>query len=478
MGVQVQSATKDRQGNPLSILNRQFISFSYGGKNIEDFDLLAVFSNDRLNKEIYAPFNDTTTEQAELDGQMFWRTNFKAGGLSFNLATDGITSAQLEEFKIWFQPGIERELILSEYHNRGILARVSSTPQMSLLPFEKEVEVAIGQDENLKPIYYKTKISLYKGEIKLDFIMDDPYWYSIQPYINDINEESLKLIYEDGIPHLNMLKTSCFLANRKYFDGTQIQNEYSGYNFEVAKQNDIYLYNCGTAAEKPILEFNVSVELNLDKEDEYRYYYRYNNLVPTEEGYITFQKSGYNSKFLYFSLPSLLTSYNKAIEIVQNFLPGESSILDLRKELRDNLYNYYTRSFAIGIVDAARQSSKYSQNGLILAEFHDFFYQSMTLLLNDPSLKYYINCQTGEVLVTASISKLNSYEIKEDGSITLDYSTSLITENAGNMIKSNYLNIDIRTLPDKGIITSAQCIYISANTDISNFIIDYKYKYL
>jgi len=59
-------------------------------------------------------------------------------------------------------------------------------------------------------------------------------------------------------------------------------------------------------------------------------------------------------------LPSLLTSYNKAIEIVQNFLPGESSILDLRKELRDNLYNYYTRSFAIGIVDAARQSSKYS----------------------------------------------------------------------------------------------------------------------
>ena len=71
MGVQVQSATKDRQGNSLSILNRQFISFSYGGKNIEDFDLLAVFSNDRLNKEIYAPFNDTTTEQAELDGQMF-----------------------------------------------------------------------------------------------------------------------------------------------------------------------------------------------------------------------------------------------------------------------------------------------------------------------------------------------------------------------------------------------------------------------
>jgi hypothetical protein len=93
MGVQVQSATKyiNEEGKliPLSILKRQFISFSYGYKknedgedipvNIEDFDLLAVFGNDRLEKGAYASFDDTTTEQAELDGQMFWRSNFKAG---------------------------------------------------------------------------------------------------------------------------------------------------------------------------------------------------------------------------------------------------------------------------------------------------------------------------------------------------------------------------------------------------------------
>ena len=162
MGVQVQSATKyvNEEGKliPLSILNRQFISFSYGEKNIEDFDLLAVFSNDRLDKEIYAPFNDTTTEQAELDGQMFWRSNFKAGQLSFDLATDGMTSVQLQDFKNWFQPGIERELILSEHYGRAILARVASAPQMSLLPFEKEVEV------NIAGTLHKTKTSLYKGD--------------------------------------------------------------------------------------------------------------------------------------------------------------------------------------------------------------------------------------------------------------------------------------------------------------------------
>ena len=178
MGVQVQSATKNREGTPLSVLNRQFISFSYGGKNIEDFDLLAIFSGDRLDKEVYAPFNDTTTEQAELDGQMFWRTNFKANQLNFKLATDGMTSHQLEEFKRWFQPGIERELILTEYHNRAIMARVSASPQISLLPFEKKVTVQVGREQ------VETSVSLYKGDVSLSFVMDDPYWYSKESYLD------------------------------------------------------------------------------------------------------------------------------------------------------------------------------------------------------------------------------------------------------------------------------------------------------
>lgn len=220
MGVQVQSATKDRQGNPLSILNRQFISFSYGGKNIEDFDLLAIFSGNRLNKEIYAPFNDTTTEQAELDGQIFWRTNFKANQINFDLATDGITSAQLEEFKSWFQPGFEKELVLTENHNRAIMARVASAPQISLLPFEKEIQVKVGNTQ------ITTSVSLYKGDIKLSFVMDDPFWYSKDSYLNNsiITKEDAKLIYEDGIPHASMfsMNAPCFLAGGNWYSNSTV----------------------------------------------------------------------------------------------------------------------------------------------------------------------------------------------------------------------------------------------------------------
>jgi|GEM_PF-5247996 len=119
MAVQVKEATKDGQGNPLPVLGRQFISFSYGRKNIEDFDLLAVFSSDRLNKEVYASFNDVTTNQDEMDGQYFWLSSFSANSLDFTLATDGMTARELEDFKAWFVPGVERELILSELSNRA-----------------------------------------------------------------------------------------------------------------------------------------------------------------------------------------------------------------------------------------------------------------------------------------------------------------------------------------------------------------------
>ena len=471
MGVQVQSATKyiNEEGKliPLSILKRQFISFSYGGKNIEDFDLLAVFSNDRLDKEIYASFNDTTTEQAELDGQMFWRSNFKAGQLSFTLATDGMTARQLEDFKEWFKPGIERELILSEYHNRAILARISSAPHISLLPFEKEVNVQIGNTS------YPTKTSLYKGEIKLDFVMDDPYWYSIDTCIDSIDEESLKLIYEDGIPHIQMFQTECFLANNQYIkkslvkvekdeEGNSIFEERltstinQGIDLLEEEQNQLYLYYCGTAPSKPELSFDI--ELIVNEED-------YNK--------VSFWKSSLDEEYYYlkigeqkirFTLPSLFSSYNKAIDIVLQYKDKKNvSILDIRRELRDSLYNYYTRSYVISLIDTMKDDSNYVDSGAVLETFFTNFIDKMPDFLPD-KFSFNINCKNGKVTVSGILPAFSANET--------------ITENAGNMIKSNYLTIETRKLPEEGLIKTSECLLVETNTNLLNLKIDYKYMYL
>jgi len=71
-------------------MNRSFISFTYGGKKIEDFDLIATISGDRLDRKGYADFNDTVTTYDNLDGQHYWATHYKTNQLDLTLSTDGI----------------------------------------------------------------------------------------------------------------------------------------------------------------------------------------------------------------------------------------------------------------------------------------------------------------------------------------------------------------------------------------------------
>ena len=186
---QVYKVTHDGEGNRLPFMNRSFISFTYGGKHIEDFNLIATNSGDRMERDAYASFDDLTTTYDVIHGQFYWGTYFRSNTLTFNLTTDEMTQNELDDFKRWFRAGSIRELILAEHPNRGILARVSEPPQLSVLPFEKKVLVPFvlsgGQDEQGNPLpdipggTYTTSTTVYRGDITLTLVMDDPFWYSI-----------------------------------------------------------------------------------------------------------------------------------------------------------------------------------------------------------------------------------------------------------------------------------------------------------
>jgi len=87
--------------------------------------------------------------------------------------SDEIDARLMEKFKHHFSPGKTAELILSEYPNRAIQARLASPPEMSMLPFEKKIELDIAGTK------YETSVTNYKGTVDLEFVMDEPYWYSI-----------------------------------------------------------------------------------------------------------------------------------------------------------------------------------------------------------------------------------------------------------------------------------------------------------
>lgn len=221
---QVFKATHDGKGIRLSHRERSFISFSFGGRWIEDFDLIATINGDSLSRTLSGDFEDLTSSYDVLDGQFYHSTHFKSYTISFTLSTDGIDQKKLEDFRNWFAGGKMRELILSEHPNRAIIARVSQPPELEMLPFEKEITINIGGAD------YTTSTTNYKGSINIGFIADEPFWYSLinifgsvdsnGTYVTQWNGENflgqtdaaknafkdvLKISYEDGIPIYTMI---------------------------------------------------------------------------------------------------------------------------------------------------------------------------------------------------------------------------------------------------------------------------------
>ena len=170
---QVYQATHEEGGKRLPFANRSFISFSYGGKVIEDFNLIAYTEGDSLSKNLFGNFEDKTETYDTVDGQLYWGTHFTNNELALNLVTDSIDDKTLDDFKEWFHPGAIRELILSEHPNRAIMARVAAPPIFSFMPFEKKVSKKIAG-----VLYDNISVTEYKGTIQITFVADEPYWYA------------------------------------------------------------------------------------------------------------------------------------------------------------------------------------------------------------------------------------------------------------------------------------------------------------
>ena len=468
---QVFLATHDGQDKLLSLMRRSFISFSWGGKNIEDFNLIVSSDGDFYQKQLYSSFNSLTTNNDIMDGQYFWGSFMEANEIELVLATDGILENQLQTFKNWFKPGIVRELILSEAPNRKGYARITEAPQYSLIPFEEKVVVSIGGRE------LNTSTTVWRGTIDLSFTLDDPYWESIkQIYINEFSnnltseeQDILKVIEEDGIPHISMFKNTinndfqwankmCFIGDNQYIytkETTQVNQDTQESTIikdivvtsdrdplhpeiETHPQIDLnsntiyYLYNCGTAPAKPIIHF--AFEPVWDDNSKY-ITFPPNSYALTSDSkkYATISIGSHDFNF---TTPGILSSYNQAIKIITEDFNVGDSIVELKKAFRDSISDVYVRMTAMAICELAIDErwnetvDMCDLNGALTSNFKSNFAEALQGMYagnkNANNKKIFIcsfNSDTGESLVTTHIQTFDGSLIAQ-GPPTLNTSDS------------------------------------------------------
>lgn len=447
---QVYRATHDGAGNRLLHMDRSFISFTFGGRAIEDFGLIAVTDGDRLERNAYAEFSDATTAYDVLNGQLYWGSNFSPNKLDLSLATDEITEQQIDDFKEWFSPGKERELILSEHPNRAIIARVASVPEFKFLPFEKKTAVII----NGFP--YETSTTVYRGEIQLSFVMDEPHWYGKLSYMplfidkqtlenlnaDDPNpnkietihdKDCLKVILEDGIPYQSNLSGQFFLGNNNLLITTEtrvgeaiVQQSrldnmtITGEGLDVGPSNKKYLFYSGTAPSYPTIKFTLYPSFSGTKEypnsPDQSWTARYikipkNSYVSEEYSYV---KIG--DKYFYFTTPSLLTSLNKALYYFKR-IPNNTPTSEVINDLIEQIPNYYARAWAIAcvkslnvdkiIISGANRHLEFLCNNMMALMTNNNFKIDDKLVVPNSTISDHVT-ETESILISPFLEKYNT----------------------------------------------------------------------
>ena len=493
-------------------MNRSFISFTYGGKAIEDFNLIATIDGDRLSKQLYASFEDLTTQNDVMDGQYYWGTHFNANSLSFKLATDEITQIQLDNFKQWFKPGIERELILAEHPNRAIMARISEPPNMEMVPFEKQVTY------KLNNLNYNTSTTVYRGEITLTFIMDEPAWYAkinyMPTYINKItlkevenitkendveslnDPDMIKIMLEDNIPHQSILRKNLFLGGNHLVQTEARVGEaevevtrigivtIESEGLELYENSPIYFFYSGNAKSYPILKF--SFKPIIASTSNYIYYPR-NNISSTNYPFSTIRIKNTNNttvKTFKYTTPSIFTGYNQAMTIFWHADDGYT-VVDIINQLTEKVTEKYSRAWAIGCVKAI------NKNGILTVEDRKNLFTNMKKFIfeenetetgwvanNDVTIT--VNSKTGEATGKFYVKVLG---VKD--TIDTVNTFTLVEENVGDMILSDYLTIEEQnhltnegTLVDLYDSLNGTCYSLVSDKDLTNVLFLYDNMYL
>lgn len=188
MGIQVQELTQDKQP-----WDKEFIDFSFAGKHISEFGMVAVSDGDRYSRSFSPSFNDETSTVNGLSGQYYWGTTLQAGTITFSLATDGVTEKQIAALKSHFAPGKYGKLFTDELIGRYCWARVSSPITLSFVPFQEDITI--------QGITFTTNI--YKGNASITFTMDYPYWIASYNYIDSassLTQETIREAFANNIP--------------------------------------------------------------------------------------------------------------------------------------------------------------------------------------------------------------------------------------------------------------------------------------
>lgn len=520
MGIQVDSLTKNKTRH-----QKEFIDFEFDGRSISEFGMVAVFDGDRHSFNASPTFEDEISDVNGVDGQYYWGTKIRTINKTFDLATDGMTEQQVNDFKLHFRPGKYGKFIENKLACRYGYCRIAEVISFSVVPFKKIAEIKI-QDT-----IHQIEINEYKGSAKITFVFDKPYFYATRNMIplNELNKsDSLRESILNGTPIEDYSWTN---VEEPLFIGEMILS-----SSETANKNKdiIRFYNPSTASTEAqlILKFQPQFTSTTPTTNELVYFseiadninssnyaIQYNSVIQeNKEGKVI-------SEFLYTS-PNIINQINRTIATAKNYYLNNMNsgwtVLGLEEALRLEITNPKVIGWATAILrlmktergegkfynpqndtfnnDANKEIdlSIIGGNSNALLNWLGYFNVYMLFLLADWDETTVPNQEdTEKTLLDLRWVSMRPYEVCFDSELsqtTIEYSYNSIIntiqknevseEKCGDMICSAYLKLDGGDFLDNNCHINKDITHVLKFKKASNFSkipeirLNYKYTYL
>lgn len=492
MGIQVEQLTKNKTCH-----QKEFIDFEFNGKHVSEFGMVAVFDGDRHSFNASPGFEDETSEVNGVNGQYYWGTRYKARAKAFTLATDGMTEAQINAFKLHFQPGVYGRFIEDKLANRYTMARVSSEVTFSVVPF-KTTTTILGQT---------IEVNEYKGEAKITFVFDDPFYYATEPFVDSLAEANIRAMYINGTPRTASWRDSskiCWIGEGNALNTSglvSVPSHSTGaltyYNPSVGKTDTkitMTFQPLFSGTNFPIYFNEIADSINSPNSA-----LKCNRIVSYGHNYI-------NDSYFYYTSPNVIFQINRAIQIAYEYAAANSvpNIVDLEELLRLEIVNPKVMGWAASVLRIMDTKPFVSAEGV----FTDNTIYVNTIAKNSVNWLQYFNiymlcmlatCTTnaqGNYHLEAATWNFNPYTVTFDGinsQTTMSYKYNAITANlenyqvveekCGDMVCSPYLQLEGGDILDNNgyIDTSHELEFIKGDNDtMMNYhaSLYYKYTYL
>lgn len=371
MGIQVKELTEN-----LMPWEKEYIDFSFNGHHISEFGLVAATSSDRYSFDGSPEFQDETSEINGVMGQYYWGTKIKTKKYTYNLATDGMTEQQFQDFKRLFRPGYYGQFYEDGWWDRYCYVRIESVVNFTFIPFRTE-EIIAG-------VPVQTRI--YKGECKLTLIQDKPFQFSFQQSLesplsklkeNPLSpntQAAIRMMYYSNIPAADSwgknFDKCCIGSNRtlaRYGDSDTSTIYHSTsqvpyYNPSTYNSENVIKFTLShsvseleqtSSQERTIIPAPIYFNEILDEHtDSIMPYNVISTSFPINATFANDNPFSQQSQIFKYSLPETFEQVNKAIKIAYDYwqLEDAGAAVSLEERLREELVNGKVLSWAANAI--------------------------------------------------------------------------------------------------------------------------------